>query len=100
CSDHRPPQEVDVTEQTRAPVLGDHLAKDVAEHADVAPELGRYLLPGDIAPRGAQLFRAGFVSCAYSTESTSAARDASMMLLEQPTVVQRRSPRPDSMSTL
>ena len=97
-SDHRTPQELDVSKQRGAAIFGDDLPEDLAQHADVTPELRRYLQAGGVPP--GQDLRLGLASCAYSNESTSAARDASMMLLEQPTVVQRRNPRPDSMSTL
>jgi len=49
-SDHRPSQELDVAKQRCAAEFGDDLAEDLAQHADVAPELRRYFLPCNFPP--------------------------------------------------
>src|ERR1700694_5263654 len=108
--DHRPPQLLNVTEQRGAAVIGDHLAENIPQQPHVPAErLGDLLtreLPPPVQGRGAflstsagQAFAAVLDSCAYSNESMSAASEASMMLLEQPTVVHRLRPLPDSTRT-
>jgi hypothetical protein len=84
-------------------VTSDDLAEKLAEPPHIAPQRGRdrlaSIFPGPGGPVGRHVFGAGLANCAYSNESTSASSEASMMLLEQPTVVQRLRPFPDSMST-
>jgi hypothetical protein len=113
-ADDRPPELFDVAQQLGAAVVRNHLAENVPQHADVPPERCGDLLACDPPPpfqgggsgRGAlstranQICPAVIANCAYSKESISAAREASMMLLEQPTVVHRFRPLPDSTSTL
>ncbi len=81
-------------------------SENVAQHAHVAAERIWDRLPrggSGIPPRGGeagQAFKAAVRDwCAYSNESSRAASDASIMLLEQPTVVHRFDPLPDSTST-
>src|SRR5579859_2098898 len=95
-------QGLDVFEKA-GPIVGHDLAEQVTEEADVAPEGSWNLLPRGVASLRARWgqasgSRVGKLT-AYSSESTRASSEASMMLLEHPTVVQRLRPLPDSMST-
>src|SRR5258708_8801914 len=99
---HETSQILDVFEKTW-PVIGHDSAQQVTEETNVAPEGSGDLLACGVAgfgagPRQASVVRVGKLM-AYSSESTSASNEASMMLLEQPTVVQRFRPLPDSMRT-
>ena len=86
---------LDVPQQVRAAVIGDDLPEQPAQQADVAPQR-----LGDLLPRGLPgLRQSGSTETMYSSESTSASSDASMMLLEHPTVVHRFVPLPDSTRT-
>jgi hypothetical protein len=102
--DHRPAQCLDIRQQRGAAVVFDHPAELVAEQAHIATKLIGNCLTGGGARcarwlSGRQVFDDARERCAYSNESSSAASDASMMLLEQPTVVQRLGPLPDSTRT-
>src|SRR5260221_2068589 len=95
----RPAQRLDVLQQRRSAVFLYHLTENLAQHSHVAAERIWDRLPRG-GTGGLQPFMAGVRDWyAYSNESSRAASDASMMLLEQPTVVHRFDPLPDSTST-
>ena len=89
--DDEAPELLDVREERFAALLGDDLAQQPAEQAHVAAQLVRNLSPRSGAGR--------FHLAANSSESSNASNDASMMLLEHPTVAHRFDPLPDSTST-
>src|SRR5437899_1294515 len=94
-TDDKTSQFLDVPQQVCAAVIGDDLPEHPAQQADVAPQR-----LGDLLPRGLPgLRQSGSTETMYSSESTSASSDASMMLLEHPTVVHRFVPLPDSTRT-
>src|SRR5258708_28836957 len=114
----RPAQRLDVLQQRRSAVFLHHLPENLAQHSHVAAERIWDCLPsggsgipsrparcasGPTSPHGGEARQAFMAAirdwCAYSNESSRAASDASMMLLEQPTVVHRFDPLPDSTST-
>ena len=97
-ADDQTSQLLHIPQQVGAAVVGDHPSQKFAQQADVASQ-GRWdLLAGCLAGLG-ECRQSAAAETAYSSESTSARSDASMMFAEQPTVVQRLVPLPDSTST-
>src|SRR6266851_4817993 len=114
----RPAQRLDVLQERSSAVFLYYLSENLAQHSHVAAERIWDRLPrggsgipsrparcasGATSPHGGEAGQAFIAAvrdwCAYSNESSRAASDASMMLLEQPTVVHRFDPLPDSTST-